>query len=109
MKEFPSLLNVNNKKNFPKLFYNRYLCYLRRDIYEHMIRWTDLKSENNYFELDRFQRDNKIPNDLFKKMRNVIIKELQTLGWKCKLSYADTGLFIFSSESPPPSCWDGEF
>ena len=42
-------------------------------------------------------------------MSEIIIKELEELGWKCKLSYGQTALFIYSTENPPPSCWDDSF
>ena len=50
MKEFPNILNENNKNKFPVIYYNRVLCYLRKKIYEHMIK----EDENNYFDLDSF-------------------------------------------------------
>jgi len=33
-------------------------------------------------------------------------EELEELGWKCKKSFGQTALFIYSTENPPPSCWD---
>ena len=105
MKEFPKCLNVKNKKNFPDIHYNRTLCYFRRDIYEHILR----EKENNYFDLERFNK--KYVNDMsiMRRMVYVIIGELESFGWRCKLSFGDTGLFIYSTEKPPSSCWDGDF
>lgn len=105
MKEFPNCLNVKNKDTFPQLHYNRTLCYLRRDLYEHIIR----EDENSYFELEKFNRKYHIDSENLEKMTKTIISELQNLGWKCKLSFGNTALFIYSTEKPPPSCWDGEF
>ena len=102
MKHFPSILNVNNKDNFPILYYNRILCYLRRKIYEHIIK----EDENNYFDLDMFSISYNIKDQkIIQKMVGVLIEELHKLGWKCKLSFGETGLFIYSSDKPPPSCW----
>lgn len=103
MKEFPSRLNVNNKNNFSTYYYERQLCYLRRNIYEHMIS----KDENSYFELDKFSRNYLDNNtDLITRMTDVVISELEKLGWKCKTSFGGTGLFIYSTEKPPPSCFE---
>jgi hypothetical protein len=35
----------------------------------------------------------------------IVIKELEGLGWKCALSFNDTGLFIYSTVNKPSSCW----
>lgn len=105
MKEFPDCLNVKNKENFHQLHYNRTLCYLRIDLYEHIIK----EDENSYFELEKFNKKYLKNMDVMQKMVKVVIEELQKLGWKCKLSFGNTGLFIFSSEKPPRSCWDGDF
>jgi hypothetical protein len=101
MKNFPSNINVENKNNFKEIQINRLLCYLRRDIYEHILSHT----EDDYFFLDNF---NKRVNDIeqVKELVRKIIPELEQLGWKCKLSYGDTGLFIYSSEQPPKNCWE---
>lgn len=101
MKEFPSTLNVKNKEKFPEFYYDIVLSYLRRDIYEHVIK----EDENNYFDLDIFQRKYNLQLENRDKMIQQIIKELEDLGWNCKLSFADTGLFIYSTDKPPSSCW----
>ena len=36
----------------------------------------------------------------------IVKSELVKLGWKCKTSFGGTGLFIYSTEEPPPSCWE---
>lgn len=103
MKQFPNILNLNNKNNFPVIYYNRILCYLRRNIYEHIIK----EDENNYFDLDTFSIMYKIKDvNIIQNMVNTLIEELNKLGWKCKLSYGETALFIYSSDKPPPSCWE---
>jgi hypothetical protein len=102
MKIFPSILNVKNNKNFEKIHYTRTLCYLRRDIYNHIIS----HEENNYFDLGKFNENNHKDMKISLEMIRTIIKELTDLGWKCKLSFGETALFIYSSDKTPASCWD---
>ena len=109
MIEFPSILNVKNKDTFKNIYYNRILCYLRKTVYEHVIR----EDENNYFDIDSFTKnyfkhvkDLKCMTDINNNLSNTIMEELRELGWSCKLSFGGTGLFIYSSDKPPPSCWD---
>jgi hypothetical protein len=106
MKEFPDILKPKNKENFAKLNQDRLKCYLRRDLYEHIISHED----KDYFSLDEF---NKRANDmnLTKQLVREIIPELEQLGWKCKTSFGGTGLFIYNTENPPPNCFEdsGEF
>lgn len=100
MKQFPSALNVKNKNKFSLLYDNRVLCYLRKKIYEHIIK----ENENNYFDLDVFSKKHNVKN--IENLIVTIIKELNNIGWKCKLSFGGTGLFIYSTDIPPSSCWD---
>ena len=39
------------------------------------------------------------------EIMSIVTNELIALGWNCKYSYNDTGLFIYSTDTPPPSCW----
>lgn len=105
MKEFPECLNVKNKESFRDITYNRILCYLRKQLYEHIIG----NDENNYFDFDKFRKSYSITQDDNNKMVNTVVKELTELGWKCKLSFGGTGLFIYSTENPPSNCWESDF
>lgn len=101
MREFPSKLKPENKDSFKKVYYDRMKCYLRRDLYEHILS----HNENDYFSLDKFnERVDDL--ELVKKMISELVRELEDLGWKCKTSFGGTGLFIYSTENPPPSCWE---
>lgn len=108
MKEFPNRMHVTNVENFPELFYERYICYLRRDIFEHILKRNG--DENDYVCLDSWCRNN-IQNrkDIMCQMRDTVINEIEDKGWKCKLSFGGTGLFIYSTEDPPPSCHEDGF
>ncbi len=108
MKEFPAILKVTNKEKFNEFNKNRTLAYLRRELYEHMIREVSI-DENKYFDLDKFCEEFKTTKEQIKELVDTVMKELRDLGWNCKLSFADTGLFVYSSEKPPSSCWNGDF
>jgi hypothetical protein len=107
MKGFPLILNVNNKDNFEKQYYDTVLCYLRKALYEHIIS----NDENNYFDLEKFYflyfKDKKNIQEILKNLSKVVIVELENIGWKCKVSFGGTALFIYSSKIPS-SCWDDE-
>jgi hypothetical protein len=99
----PKVLHVNNKDTFNDLNTTRIRRLLNKDVYLLLV---SRETENEYYDLDQFcikhlNRDMKRMHELMKD----VLTNLETLGWKCKYSYNDTGLFIYSSENPPPSCW----
>ena len=104
MKEFPNRLKPENKEKFPEYCFYRNLAYLRRDIFELMI----LGDENNYFALDNFSYKHGIPEKEMEELTNTVVKELENLGWNTKTSFGGTGLFIYSTKDPPPSCYVDE-
>jgi hypothetical protein len=107
MKEFPTKMNVKEKDNFDKYLYDRYLCYLRKDIYEHLLLRNN--NENNYFDLDKWVKNN-LNNDIsiLNKMLIQIIDEIKDLGWKCQTTFGGTALFIYSTDIKPHLCYDDE-
>ena len=104
MKEFPSRLRPENKENFSKYRYERSLAYMRKDIFELVLR----EDENNYFELDNFARVHSVKKNEMERMRDTVMDELKKLGWNVKTSFGGTGLFIYSTDEPPPSCYTDE-
>jgi hypothetical protein len=105
MDKFPFEINATNKDSFKKIQHDKIIRHLRTKIYDHIISCN----ENNYFDLDKFNTTYTKNMDSLQEMIIIITKELEKLGWKCKLSFGDTGMFIYSSDKPPPSCWSGEF
>lgn len=96
MKDFPETFRAKNKDSFSSLHYERSKAYLRRDIYEHVLR----HNEGVYFELDRFNKERVGDMKKTQKMVKEIMGELTIFGWKSKLGYGDTGLFIYSDKEP---------
>ena len=104
MDQFPIYLKPSLKHRFDIEYTQLLTCKLREEIYEHIIS----NDENSYFPLDNFVRKYDIDGDFFKYSLESIMHELISLGWKCKTSFGGTGLFIYSTENPPPSCYDDE-
>ena len=106
MREFNKNIHAGNKNHFRQIYADRVLCYIRRDIYEHILR----ENEDSYFALDTFFRNYKITDIKSKnQMVKTIMKELHDLGWKTKTSFGSTGLFIYSSDNPPSNCFEDGF
>jgi hypothetical protein len=111
MKDFPDLISVENRSEFADIYYERIKCYLRRDLYEHILKIHkteyDPKKNQDYFSVDSF--DKRWMNDRVqtKRMIEELISELQSKGWTCKLSFGDSGLFIYTG-SKPANLFDGE-
>ena len=104
MESFPEHINVLNFSTCKEQVYNNMLLSLfRKEIYDTLV---TRKDETVYIDLDSFSRkyccnNTKITN----KILTEIIVEIHKLGWKTKLSFGDTGLFIYSTETPPINCW----
>lgn len=104
MKEFPSHLKPCNKDKFKQYRYSRNLAYMRKEIFELVLQGD----ENNYFDLDNFSHKYLITSER-QQMLDVIMDELKLSGWNVKTSFAGTGLFIYSTDTPPSSCHEDKF
>jgi hypothetical protein len=105
MIKFPESLNIKNKNKFSEINYNRIISIFRQEIHDHILDKVN-ENENEYFDLDYFSKkylDNN--SKAMQKIVKIIMIELQELGWKSSLSFGDTGLFIYSTEEKPSSCW----
>ncbi len=99
MTHFPHVKDIDK---FEQMNYDRIKNILTTDIYNLII---SRKTENEYFDLDTFNIKNNISMKVLHQMVKEIIIELEKSGWKTKLSFGDTGLFIYSTEEQPKSCW----
>lgn len=106
MKNFPSKLTPNNLPLFKSYYHKRLLCYLRRKIYEWMISPDFHENDNRCFSLQDF--NSTLPISSYPKDTiDTIIKELNALGWKTRLAYGNSALFIHK-EDENPCPWDFE-
>ena len=101
MDKFSLNIKPENKDTFSELRYEKNINILRREIHDFIIEGK----EDDFFDFVIF--DKRINKDMktTKKMCEQVITDLNELGWKTKLSYGDTGLFIYSSENPPTNAW----
>lgn len=105
MKTFPPTLHVSNKENFSDLNLQRTLAYMRKCIYEHMIS----QNEEVLFDLTEYREQYSQKNMWIENIVEPLRGELHSIGWNTKLSFGDSALFIYSTEYPPSTCWDGKF
>jgi hypothetical protein len=110
MNKFPKEINICNKKldlenysnNFKEYNSERITKIFRNDIYSHII---SRKEENDYYDIEDFCKRYNYDKCNFTVILNTILDELENLGWKSKLSFGDTAIFIYSTKEPPRSCW----
>jgi hypothetical protein len=98
---FDNNLNIKNKKDFSLYLYDINKNNLRRKIYLHILK----EEEKDYFCIYSFDKKYVKNIQITKKIISELIPELEYLGWKCKLAYGDTGLFIYSTPDPPINWW----
>ena len=105
MKTFPRTLTPDNKDSFKAIVEDVWLSTMREHICRHILKGD----ENNFFDLDEFTQTHTKDTTITTKLSRVLIEELKALGWNCTVTFGGTGLFIYSTSTPPPSCWIGDF
>ena len=105
MKQFPDKLKPQNKSHFAEYNFNRNLCKLRQRIVDYMY-----SEEKGGFDLKSSTDDNGQYTyaHIDDKLIQAICDELHTLGWKTKLCYGNTTLFIYEKEEELPNISDAE-
>ena len=101
MDNFPEYLNLKNSDNFKSINYRRICNQLRKEIHDLILKRHD---ENDYFDIDIFMLNYSCQN-IIESIIHEICLELNELGWKTCLAFGETGLFIYSTEEKPQSCW----
>jgi hypothetical protein len=96
MDEFPSTISPSLKNNFEALLFTENLRTLRQELYLHVIRGN----ESEFYDIDAFNRKYVKNMTKTRKMIDIVITELTSLGWKTFLGFGETGLYIFSDEKP---------
>lgn len=97
MNKFPDFINEKNRANFAHILEERILQKLREEILDVVLQ----DDCSNFYDISSFKYGSyKNIKDLIKH----VMKELEELGWKTKLSYGDTALFIYTG-LVPVNCW----
>lgn len=105
MKGLPSKMVPHNKSYFTEYKFNRELCKLRQRVVDYMY-----SEEKGGFDLKSTQDENGqyVYGHIDDKLINAVVVELHSLGWKTKLAYGNTTLFIYDKEEDLPSISDME-
>lgn len=101
MNSFPDTIKVGNKSSFSQTKKEYYTSLLRKELYLHILN----DNENDFFDINQFNK--KYLNDEFmcEAIFSIVISELQEMGWKYKVSFGGTGLFLYTSENAPACAW----
>lgn len=94
MQSFPDTLSE------PDTFSNALKTYclqkMRQKIYIHMLRGN----QNDFFDLELFDRTYVKDMKKTEELSEILIKELENMGWKTFVGYGGTGLFFYDKEKP---------
>lgn len=102
MNSFPTYINSTNINNFETINKLRIKTSIREDIHNFIL---NRKNETEYLDLDMLCTKYSKKMNIIQEIISDLCEELNELEWKTKLSYGDTGLFIYSTENPPANCW----
>lgn len=109
MLEFPAKFVPANLPHFEEYHYQRDLCYLRQEVYEHVIRERPPTSEvptayETPFDLLTFRQKHQTP--FFEKAVEKICAELKQRGWETKVGQAGNALWVYDPKNPPRAMSD---
>lgn len=96
-----SELHVEQKDSFPE----RRRAFCLRKLRSHVARWMVDGNENDFFDLDEFNRTYVHDMPLTQSLVETLTNELHTLGWKTFLGFGGTGLYVYSSEERPANAY----
>lgn len=96
-----SELHVSRKSEFSHIHRAYYLKKLRNQV----MRWMLVGNENDFFDLDQFNRSYLNNRDLMNELVGDVTVELHGLGWKTFLGFGGTGLYVYSSEERPVNAY----
>ncbi len=97
MDRFPPDLTPSNRSGLLAMQYNHALALLRHDVFETVVS----NNADNFYDLSSFKYHTHVN---FKAMVAQVRAELENLGWKTKLAYGETALFVFDGV-PPSNAW----
>ena len=105
MNNFPEYFIPKNISNFKVYEYKSILGKLRNNIYEHVIKETDMTKR--FYDFDKFFKTNKIvDNEIKTILIDDIVTELKNLNWTLAKVFGGLGLIICdNSKNLNSSIW----
>lgn len=100
MREFPTKFTPAKEERFRVYHVERCMCYLRREIYEHILSRKDV---TDYFQLDKFASTYKLTEAEMVSISETVSQELVQLGWQTGFGFGHTGMFVYADASNPPT------
>lgn len=95
MDKFPQSLSTSNDLSILK--YNEDVRKLREELYYFLLRRKD---EDDYYDLEKFNKMYVNNMQFIISMVGIVGKELFDLGWNVEMGLGNTGLFIWSKTKP---------
>lgn len=98
----PDTISVTNQETFRTQFIQQKTARFRKEVVSFLL---SRKRENDFIDLDQFNRkyvsDMKVTSQIVENVSN----ELKALGWYPVLGFGDTGLYILSTEEKPDNIY----
>ena len=102
--EISSRITPRNKPRFKTLFQTLQQSKFESTVFEFIL---GRQSENDFFDIDLWRKTYLYNNkEMMTNILDEMYKKLDSTGWKHKTVYKGGGLFIYSTETQPPSCFD---
>jgi hypothetical protein len=98
MQSFSSDISPLNRENFDRVWGEKIKERLRKHVSNFIL---SRNGENDFFDIDIFNRRYVKDIDITNNTVNDIVNELNNLGWKTYIGFGGTGLYIYSSEDLP--------
>ncbi len=92
MDKFPDLFI----ESFCETLDEYHLKKMRKKVYYHILK----NNQNDFFDLELFDRKYVKNMKKTEELSQLIISELELLGWKTFVGYGGTGLFFYDKEKP---------
>lgn len=94
MDQFPE--HLKDKSTFPSTLDTMLLQELRKQVYLHILK----NKQDDFFDLELFNRRFVLNLEKTESYSQIIINELDLLGWKTFVGYGGTALFFYDVEKP---------
>ena len=102
MKRFPEYMIPANIENFNNYIEAIYISELREKIYKYVL----TGDYDTYFILENFYRSENINKEMSTRITSKLVDELHQLGWKTKIVFGGTSIYIYDKEPHKSDLFD---